>query len=102
MDWQASLVPTYVHVRTCQLLRAPVASMSLSLVSYGDSDSDIEPEDTNSAKPGSDVRKLLSVLPSSRGSLKQKGPVKIGLPTLNKGGVSCSHASCLTKYSFVR
>ncbi len=25
--------------------------VSLSLVSYGDSDSDIEPEDTNSAKP---------------------------------------------------
>ena len=74
--------------------------MSLSLVSYGDSDSDIEPED-NSAKPGSDIRKLLSVLPSSRRSLKQKGPVKIGLPTLNKG-VSSSHASCLIKHSSVR
>ncbi len=53
--------------------------MSLSLVSYDDSDSDNESKD---AKPESDVRKLLVV--SSRQGPKQKGPVKIGLPTFNK------------------
>lgn len=58
--------------------------MSLSLVSYDDSDSDNESKDASSTKPESDVRKLL-VVPSRRGPVKQKGPVKIGLPTFNKG-----------------
>ena len=64
--------------------------MALSLVSYGDSDSDSESEDVSTEASGgkseSHVRKLLSVLPPSRGSVK--GKVKIGLPTLNKVFIS--------------
>ena len=66
--------------------------MALSLVSYGDSGSDSESEDgpstiSTSGKTQQDMRKLLSVLPPPKvksGPSKQKQPVRIGLPTLNK------------------
>lgn len=66
--------------------------MALSLVSYGDSGSDSEVEDepttgSTSGKAQQEMRKLLSVLPPPKvrsGPLKQKQPVRIGLPTLNR------------------
>ena len=81
--WFSTPVPSQ---QLFELRPLRITVMALSLVSYGDSDSDSESEgvstESSSAKSGSNVRKLLSVLPPSRGSVK--GKVKIGLPTLNK------------------
>lgn len=59
--------------------------MALSLVAYGDS-SESESEEASKKESGTDVRKLLSVLPPAKSkSGRGKQPVRIGLPKLEKG-----------------
>lgn len=61
--------------------------MSLSLVAYGDSDSDSEDSLTPASQKetGQDVRKLLSLLPPVKTTQGSKGRVRIGLPKVAKG-----------------
>ena len=81
--------------------------MALSLVAYGDSsDSDQEEASVPVKKEsGTDVRKLLSVLPPAKSEGGgAKHPVRIGLPKLEKGvsQVSSEHVEyTVLPYHFI-
>lgn len=67
--------------------------MSLSLVAYGESSgSESESEEAvNSRQSKGQVRNLLTVLPRAKGSSGGgRAPVRIGLPTVEKGVSECN------------
>ena len=77
--------------------------MALSLVAYGDS-SESESEEASvpeKKESGTDVRKLLSVLPPAKSKNgRGKQPVRIGLPKLEKGVSRYSRLSSDRKFKY--